>query len=380
MKYRKFGELNWEVSALGFGIMRLPHMEKESSAILEQEALSLLHYAIDNGVNYLDTAWNYHDGESESFLGKALTDGYREKVRIATKLPSWKIEKKDDFDRYFDEQMERLQTGFIDFYLLHALQRDWWDNVRNLGYLDWAENKLADGTIKHLGFSFHDTPSLFRRIVDEYDNWTMTLLMYNYMDIDFQAGTEGVKYAADKGLAVVAMEPLRGGLLAKEPPPSVKRIFDESSVQRAPADWSLQWLWDKGEIASVISGMSTMEQLRQNIASACNCGIGSMTEYEEGILVKVREEYRKKAPVPCTDCRYCMPCPDGVAIPSILAYFNLSEMYESPDTARLYYTFLDEQNRASECTECGKCMDLCPQHIDIISSLKKAHELLAPSD
>ena len=379
MKYRKFGELDWEVSALGFGIMRLPHSEKESSAILEEEASSLLHYAIDNGVNYLDTAWNYHDGESESFLGRALRGGYREKVRIATKLPSWKIEKKEDFDRYFDEQIERLQTDYIDFYLLHALQRDWWDNVRNLGFLDWAENKLAEGTIKHLGFSFHDTPSLFRKIVNGYDNWTMTLLMYNYMDIDFQAGTEGVKYAADNGIAVVAMEPLRGGLLAKEPPSSVKKIFDEAEIQRTPADWSLQWLWDKGEIASVISGMSTIEQLWQNIASACNSGIGSMTEYEEDILAEVREEYRKKASIPCTDCRYCMPCPEGVAIPSIFGYYNMSEMYEAPDTARAYYAFLDDKNKASECTECGKCMDLCPQHIEIISLLKKAHELLAPA-
>ncbi|MEN8209241.1 MAG: aldo/keto reductase [Candidatus Fermentibacteria bacterium] len=379
MKYRQFGRLNWEVSALGFGIMRLPLSRKDSPAILEQEASSMLRSAIDNGVNYLDTAWNYHDGESESFLGRALKGGYREKVRIATKLPTWKIENRDDFDRYFDEQMKRLQTDCIDFYLLHALQRDWWDNIRNLGYFDWAEKKLADGTIKHLGFSFHDTPSLFKRIVDEYDSWTMTLLMYNYMDTEFQAGTEGVKYAADNGLAVVAMEPLRGGLLAKEPPPSVRRIFKESSIQRTPADWSLQWLWDKPEIASVISGMSTMEQLQQNITSACDSSIGSMTEYEEEILIKVRGEYRKKAPIPCTDCRYCMPCPEDVAIPSIFSYFNLSEMYEAPDTARTYYNFLGEQKWASECTECGKCMKNCPQHIDIITSLKKAHELLSPA-
>ncbi|MCK4807453.1 MAG: aldo/keto reductase [Candidatus Aegiribacteria sp.] len=380
MKYRKFGELDWEVSALGFGIMRLPHKEKEYSVILEEEASSLLHFAIDNGMNYLDTAWNYHDGESESFLGRALKGGYRERVRIATKLPCWKIEKKDDFDKYFDEQVERLQTDFIDFYLLHALQRDWWDNVRNLGYLDWAEKKLADGTIKHLGFSFHDRLPLLNRIINEYDNWTVALLMYNYMDVDFQAGTEGVKYAADNGLAVVVMEPLRGGLLAKEPPTSVKKIFDGSKVQRSPADWSLQWLWDKGEIASVLSGMNTLEQLKQNIASACNSDIGSMTEYEEHVLVKIREEYRKKASIPCTDCRYCMPCPEGVAIPWIFEYYNMSEMYEAPGTARLYYAFLDEKNRASECKECGKCMEHCPQHIDIIGTLKKAHELLATSD
>ncbi|MCK5065381.1 MAG: aldo/keto reductase [Candidatus Fermentibacteraceae bacterium] len=379
MKYRKFGELDWQVSSLGFGVMRLPHREKDTSLILEDEAAAIIHYAIDNGVNFLDTAWNYHDGESESFLGKTLKNGYREKVRIATKLPCWKIEKRDDFDRYFDEQMERLQIDFIDFYLLHALQRDWWDKVKNLGYIDWAEKKLADGIIKHLGFSFHDKLPLFKRIIDEYDNWTMTLLMHNYMDVDFQAGAEGVKYATDNGLAVVVMEPLRGGLLAKEPPSSVKKIFDEAVVQRTPADWSLQWLWDKGEIASVISGMNTLQQLQQNITSACNSGIGSMTEYEEEVLVEVREEYRKKASIPCTNCGYCMPCPEGVGIPWIFEYYNMSEMYEAPETARAYYAFLDEENRASGCTECGKCMEQCPQHIDIIDMLKKAHRLLASS-
>ncbi len=377
MKYRKFGELDWKVSILGFGIMRLPHKKKESSSILEHKAMEMLHCAIDNGVNYLDTAWNYHDGASESFLGRALTGGYREKVKIATKLPCWKIEKKDDFDIYFDEQQERLQTDCIDFYLLHALQRDWWDKVKNLGYIDWAEKKIADGSIGHLGFSFHDRFPLFKRIIDEYDNWSMTLLMHNYMDVDFQAGSEGVQYAVDNGLAVVAMEPLRGGLLAKDPPPSVKKIFSESEVQRTPADWSLQWLWNKKEIASLISGMSTMQQLQQNIASACASEIGSMTEYEEQVLTNVREEYFRKAPIPCTDCRYCMPCPQRVAIPWIFEYYNMSEMYESPETAKAYYAFLDEKNKASSCTECGKCMERCPQQIDIIDMLKKAHRLLA---
>ena len=357
--------------------MRLPHRDKDSSAILEDEAAAMVYHAIDNGVNFLDTAWNYHGGVSESFLGKILKNGYREKVRLSTKLPSWKIEKKDDFDRYFDEQLERLQTDCIDFYLLHALQRDWWDKVYNLGYLDWADKKLADGSIGHLGFSFHDRLPLFKRIVDAYDSWSMTLLMHNYMDVDFQAGTEGIGYAADKGLAVVIMEPLRGGLLAKEPPASVKKIFDASKIKRTPADWSLQWLWNKKEIASVISGMSTMEQLQQNSASACSSGIGNLTENEEKVLSNVRAEYLKKAPIPCTDCRYCMPCPQGVAIPWIFEYYNMSEMYEDLPTAKSHYAFLDEKSKATGCTECGKCMDHCPQQINIIEMLKKAHELLA---
>ena len=349
MKYRKFGELQWKSSALGFGVMRLPHEEGESSGILEDEAVKMVRCAIDKGVNYFDTAYNYHGGESEKFLGRVLENGYRDKVKVATKLPSWKVEKKEDFDRFFDEQIERLNTDCIDFYLLHALQRDWWDRVYDLGYLDWAEKKLADGSIAHLGFSFHDKFPLFKRIVDAYDNWAMTLLMYNYMDVDFQAGTQGVKYAADNGMAVVVMEPLRGGLLAKEPPSSVKRIFDGSSVQRTPADWSLQWLWDRPEVSCVISGMSNMKQLRENIRSASVSGVGTMTDHEKQILEKVREEYRTKKSVPCTDCRYCLPCPEGVAIPWILGYYNISEMYESPKTAKGPITLsLNEKKRAEQ--------------------------------
>ena len=358
--------------------MRLPHEEGESSKILEDEAVKMVRTAIDNGVNYFDTAYNYHGGESEKFLGRVLSGGYRDKVKIATKLPSWKVEKKEDFHRFFDEQMERLDTDCIDFYLLHALQRDWWDRVYDLGFLDWAEKKLADGSIAHLGFSFHDKFPLFKRIVDAYDNWAMTLLMYNYMDVDFQAGTKGVEYAADNGMAVVVMEPLRGGLLAKEPPASVKRIFDESTVKRTPADWSLQWLWDRPEVSCVISGMSNMKQLKENVQSGCDSGIGTMTDHEKEVLKKVRAQYKTKKSIPCTDCRYCLPCPEQVAIPWILGYYNLSEMYESPKTARSHYAFLDEKNRGNRCTQCGQCVEKCPQHIDIPAELARIHEMLKP--
>jgi len=334
--------------------------------------------AIDNGVNYLYSACNYHGGESEGFLARALKDGYREKVRIATKLPSWKIESADDFDRYFDEQIQRLNTDRIDFYLLHALQRDWWDRVHDLGYLDWAERKLSDGQIGHLGFSFHDKFPLFKRIVDVWDNWTMTLLMYNYMDVDYQAGIRGIRYAFDKGLAVVVMEPLRGGLLAQEPPASVKAVFDSFPEKRTWADWSLQWLWDQKEVSCLISGMSTLEQVKQNVQSACGSGTGSLSKAEKDLLVRVRDEYRKKRSVPCTDCRYCMPCPQGVAIPWIMGYGNLSDMYESPVTAKAHYAFLSEEKRALNCNGCGRCMEHCHQGIDIITELKRIHEMLKP--
>jgi hypothetical protein len=200
------------------------------------------------------------------------------------------------------------------------------------------------------------------------------------MDIDYQAGTEGVKYAADNGLAVVVMEPLRGGLLAKEPPASVKKIFDSSGCRSSYADWSLQWLWDQPEVSCVISGMSSMQQIEENLASADVSGIGSMTEMEKDVIRKVRKEYRSKKSIPCTDCRYCMPCPQGVAIPWIMSYYNLSCMYEDTRTARVHYSFLNEQNRADKCTECGKCMEHCPQHIDIIETLKMVHRNLAPEN
>lgn len=377
MKYRQFGRLDWQVSALGFGIMRLPTTEGEQSEILEEEAGAMVRHAVDNGVNYLDTAYNYHGGDSEAFLGRLLGDGLREKVRLATKLPCWKVEKTDDLDRFFDEQLQRLGTDCVDFYLLHSLQDDWWDRMKEVGYLDWAERQMADGRIRHLGFSFHDKPPLFKKIIDDYSNWTLAMVMYNYMDVEHQAGTEGVKYAADRGLAVVVMEPLRGGLLAQEPPDSVKQLFRNSSIRRTPADWSLQWLWDRPEVSCVVSGMSTMEQLRQNLESAGRSGIGSMSETEKRVLAEVRKEYRSKRSIPCTDCRYCLPCPEGVGIPWIFSYYNMSEMYRAPETAAKHYAFLKEEERADSCTECGRCMEKCPQHIDIISALKEAHAHLS---
>ena len=377
MKYRTFGSLDWEASALGFGAMRLPHAGDDYSAILEDQATAMLRRAIDGGVNYIDTAEPYHRGNSESFLGRALKDGYRDRVRVVTKLPCWKVEKTEDFDRCFDEQMEKLQLSHLDFYLLHALQRDWWDRMSDLGFLDWAERKMADGAIGHIGFSFHDKPPLFKRIVDGYDGWTLAMVMCNYMDVEYQAGLDGVKYAADRGLAVVAMEPLRGGLLAKDPPASVREVFDSSPVRRAPVEWALRWLWDRPELSLVLSGMSTMEQVEQNLAIASDSGPGCMSEDEHRLIDDVREAYRSKALIPCTDCRYCMPCPQGVSIPWVFEYFNMAAVYEDPDAARQQYTFLGEKHSADLCNECGKCQELCPQHIGIIKALKEAHSLLS---
>jgi len=244
MRYRAFGRLAWQPSALGFGAMRLPTIDGDSARIDEPEATRMIRHAIDSGVNYVDTAWPYHRSTSEPFLGRALRDGYRERVKLATKLPCWLVKEAADLDRFLDQQLERLATDRIDFYLLHALDGERWPIMRDLGVLGRAERAMADGRIGHLGFSFHDKYEVFQEIVDAYDGWTFCQIQYNYMDEEEQAGTCGLNYAAEKGLAVVVMEPLRGGMLAGDVPESVQVVWDTAPRRRSPADWALQWLWN----------------------------------------------------------------------------------------------------------------------------------------
>lgn len=244
MKYRTFGQLDWKPSALGFGAMRLPVIDNDHGKISEPEATRMIRHAIDHGVNYVDTAYPYHKGTSEAFLGRALQDGYRERVKLATKLPCWKVEAYEDFDRLLNEQLSNLQTGQIDFYLLHSLDAGSWPKMRDLNVFDWAEKALADGRIGYLGFSFHDKYEVFQEIVDASDLWHFCQIQYNFMDVEEQAGIKGLQYAAGKGLAVVIMEPLRGGALAGHIPPAVQALWDSFPVRRTPADWALQWLWN----------------------------------------------------------------------------------------------------------------------------------------
>jgi predicted aldo/keto reductase-like oxidoreductase len=235
MQYRRFGKLDWKGSALGFGCMRFPIIGSERANIDEPEATRMLYYAIEHGVNYLDTAYTYHDGNSESFVGWVLTGSYRQKVRLATKLPCWKVEVPADFDRLLTEQLARLQTDHIDFYLLHGLDQKSWHKMRDMDVLEWAEGAIADGRIGHLGFSFHDEYVVFQEIVDAYDRWAFCQIQYNYMDVENQAGTKGLRYAASKGLAVVIMEPLLGGRLV-DPPEPIQELWDTAAQKRAPAD------------------------------------------------------------------------------------------------------------------------------------------------
>lgn len=385
MQYRTFGKLDWKPSALGFGAMRLPVINGEPGQIDEPEATRMVRAAIDGGVNYVDTAYPYHRGTSESFLGRALKDGYRERVKLATKLPCWLVKEPADFDRYLDEQLARLDTPKIDFYLLHALDAARWHAMRDLRVLDWAERAMADGRIGHLGFSFHDKYEAFQEIVDAYDGWTFCQIQYNYLDEENQAGTRGLKYAAGKGLGVVVMEPLRGGLLAgnagqrqgRGVPGPIQALWDTAPIRRTPAEWALQWLWHQPEVSLILSGMSTLAQVQENLASAARSGPGLLSAEELALVAQVRDQYRRLAPIPCTDCKYCQPCPNGVNIPGIFDAYNQAMMFDAPEHARFVYAnWVPEAERGDKCIACGECETKCPQHIAIIEWLETADRYL----
>ncbi len=376
MKYRKFGGLEWNVSALGFGIMRLPTTSDEPADIDEPKAMRMVRYAIDHGVNYIDTAWAYHGEKSEPFVGRVLQDGYRDKVRVATKLPCWLVEGSEDFDKYLIEQLRRLQTDHIDFYLLHALNKESWAKMRDLGVLSWAEGAIADRRIRHLGFSFHDDYEAFQEIVDAYDKWTFCQIQYNYMDVTNQAGTQGLQYAASKGLAVVIMEPLLGGRLAN-PPARIQQLWDSATQERTPADWALQWVWNQPQVSVVLSGMSAMQHVKENLNSAERSRIGPLSQEEQALIAQVRDKYNELCPIPCTKCKYCLPCPSGVDIPRVFEVFNNGMMHDDIQGARSGYKFVPEEARADKCTQCQQCEELCPQQIPISEWMVRVEEVLA---
>ena len=372
MLYRRMNNVESDLSILGFGCMRLPIAK--DGIIDEKQATEMLRYAIDHGVNYVDTAYPYHKGESEPFVGRALQGGYREKVYLATKLPSWLIKSHADMDRYLDEQLKRLQTDHIDFYLVHGLQKPFWENLRSLGVTDFLDDAIADGRIKYAGFSFHDELPLFKEIVDAY-NWTFCQIQYNFMDEQNQAGTEGLKYAADRGLGIVIMEPLRGGMLTKDIP-SINAIWEKAPVRGSPTEWALRWVWNHPEVTVVLSGMSSFGQVEQNIAYAENGLPNSLTQKELDLFTEAETEYKKRIKVPCTGCRYCMPCPSNVSIPECFEMYNQGCMFDAPEVAGINYSFLGgmfggSPGFASQCQECGECEEKCPQGIPIREQLKK---------
>ncbi len=375
MKYRKFGKLDWRPSALGFGAMRLPILDGDAGKIDEPIAIDMIRYAIDNGVNYVDSAYPYHKGQSEIVVGKALRDGYRERVKLATKMPCWLVNTADDFDKYFDEQLGKLQTDHIDFYLLHGLGKERWPKVRDLGVIRWAERKIEEGKIGHLGFSFHDELPAFKEIVDAHD-WTFCQIQYNYMDTKYQAGTEGLRYAAKRGLAVVVMEPIAGGRLAINPPEGIRKLWREGHHGWKPAEWALQWVWNQPEVSLLLSGMSAMRHVEENVKAAGRSGVGKFTGDDLRLVDRVAAKYREMGFVGCTGCRYCSPCPSGVAIPEIFALFNEFYMKDREPTIKAKYREQLKQGQwAKNCTRCGRCEELCPQHLPIRDLLRGAGQV-----
>lgn len=365
MKYREIaGE---KISVLGFGCMRLPITSKNAADIDEAQATKLIHTAIENGVNYFDTAYVYHGGESEKFLGRALSGGLREKVKIATKCPTWEVKKEEDFDRFLNEQLERLQTDYIDFYLMHALDRSRFNEiVLKFNLIEKLNKAKADGKIKHIGFSFHDDLDAFKMIVDANPDWEFCQIQFNYINTTYQAGLEGLEYAHKKGLGVVIMEPLLGGKLAN-PADKVREQLDPS---KTPVEWALDYLWNRKEVSLLLSGMGAMEQVKANMAYADSAKVGMLTDENLEMLKRTKAVYEKMALVPCTRCAYCMPCPFGLDIPKIYDIYNLTA--SEREAPREQYSKLDVT--ADKCRGCKACERVCPQDIKTSKIMPKIAE------
>ena len=365
MKYRTVGNLDSTPSALGFGAMRLPINGNDPSNINQPLAIKMIRHAIDNGVNYVDTAYGYHRGQSEVLVGKAVQDGYRQKVKLATKMPVRMVEKPEHLDEYFNNHLKRLQTTHIDFYLLHGMRKTTWPKVAKFDILQWAEERREEGKIKYLGFSFHDDLSLFKEIVDSYP-WTFCQIQLNYMDTQYQAGLEGLRYAADKGLAVVVMEPIKGGKLAVTPPTEVQEIWNKAETKRTPAEWALQWVWNLPEVSVVLSGMSEMWHVEENLEYADRSGPGTLEDNELRLYPEVEAAYKRLGFVGCTACEYCMPCPEGVEIPTILAHYNEHYMSGGSEEVKTkYWENITPETHSTNCVACGICEEKCPQNLPI---------------
>jgi hypothetical protein len=380
MKYRKFSDkISFSPSALGFGLMRLPL--NPDGTIDFAQSIQMVRFAIDHGVNYLDTAYMYHGGESEKLMAQVLKDGYREKVKIADKMPLWSVKEKGDLDRIFFDQLKKLEVEKIDFYMCHAMSAESYHFLENGILIPWLEKKRADGYIDYIGFSFHDELPVLKKIVDAYD-WDFCMVQFNLVDaIDYQAGLEGVKYAHQKGLGVIAMESLRGGQLTLSIPPSIKKLWSLYASARGydkdsnPAMFLLEYVWDFPEIALIISGMSTMEQVVQNISYASDSNIYALSIDHQDYLSDIRDAYKDIIVIHCTKCDYCQICPVKIPIPYIFDQLNEIKRYENQRKPAFSYSFVAEEKRANKCIACGQCLTVCPQKLPISELMKKCSKV-----
>ena len=379
MLYNKLGKTNLEVSRLGFGTMRLP-TTGSNDEIIESEAIEMLTYGIENGINIIDTAYPYHSktldgsGESETFVGEFLKENnYREDILLSTKSPSWAIEKKEDFDFYLDEQLKKLQTDYIDIYLLHSLTVPDWEKVKGLDVLDFLDDCLTTGKVKHVGFSSHIEVDYLIEIIDEYPKWEVVMTQMNYLDEYYQSGVMGLDYLKETNIGSMIMEPLRGGRLVQNIPKEVQTLWDSANVKRTPVEWALQYLWNRDDVDCVLSGMTSLNQVKENIEIANK--IDEISENDQELIREVARTYRTFLGNNCTRCGYCMPCPHGVDIINCLTEYNIAHMLNDPKASAMqYFSLIDDDSRADSCVQCMECIPFCTQMLDIPEELVKVHE------
>lgn len=374
MQYRndKYGN---RISALGYGCMRFT--QKAGRIELEKTEKEIL-AAYEAGVNYYDTAYIYPG--SEAALGEILERNHiRDKVNIATKLPHYMIKSKDDAEKYFREELRRLRTDHVDYYLMHMLTDvKTWERLKGLGIDTWLKEKVANGAIRQVGFSYHGNSDMFCQLVDVY-NWDFCQIQYNYLDEHSQAGRKGLQYAAEKGIPVVIMEPLRGGRLVNNLPEKAQKLFKDFEIKRTPAEWAFRWLWNQPEVTCVLSGMNSLEMVCENVKNAADARVGEFGEKEEALFRKVIEAINEKMKVGCTGCGYCMPCPKKVDIPGTLSAYNKRYTDNSFTSLKEYLmctALRKDSTSAANCVECGLCEKHCPQGIQIRLELKKARKEL----
>lgn len=373
MEYRTMRFIGGEdrVSLLGFGCMRFP--KTEDGKIEEVQAERMLDAAISAGVNYIDTAYPYHDGDSEPFLGRVLAKYPRDEYYLATKLPVWKVNCAAEADAVFEEQLERLQVNYVDYYLFHALDKGRWKKLVESGIIPWAEQLKREGKIRHLGFSFHDDYELFREILT-YRQWDFCQIQYNYMDTDVQAGDRGYALAEKMGIPMIVMEPVKGGTLA-ELPEAAASVLRAADGEASAASWALRWVGSHSNVKVILSGMSDLSQVEDNLKT-----FSRFTPLDKDGMKAVEQAagaIRARIMNGCTGCRYCMPCPEGVDIPGNFAIWNEGHMYDIPDKAKKAFKEKQETGAgADKCIECGKCEQVCPQAIKIREDLKALMEEL----
>lgn len=367
MLYRENPRNHQYLSILGYGCLRFG---RKGGSIDQKKAEAEMKLAVEQGVNYFDTAYTYPG--SEVCLGTFLAKGYRDKVKIATKLPHYYIKTPGDLERYFEEQLQRLKTDHVEYYLMHMLNDvAAFERLKGLGLENWIAEKKASGAIENIGFSFHGGTENFIRIIDAYD-WDFCQIQYNYMDEHSQAGRRGLQYASAKGLPVIIMEPLRGGRLVQGLPVTAKKLIGHTSPKRSPAEWGLRWLWNQPEVTVVLSGMNDLSQVKENVRIASESTPNSMGKGELAVIERVKAEINKYVKIPCTGCGYCMPCPKGVDIPVCFQAYNTSYTDSFVSGLKAYFmcnALRTNPSGASNCVGCGKCEKRCPQKISVPKEL-----------